>query len=70
MGKLIIKLIIMYRRFSKSIGYQSLPIFYYPICKFEPTCSEYAIESINKHGAFKGAAKSILRFIKCNPFTK
>lgn len=41
-----------------------------PACRFTPTCSEYAVEAIQKHGAFKGLGLSIWRIIRCNPFGK
>lgn len=41
-----------------------------PVCKFTPTCSQYAIEAISKYGVIKGVGKSILRIIRCNPFSK
>ncbi len=37
-------------------------------CRFYPTCSNYAIEAIDKFGVFKGLKLSILRILKCNPF--
>ena len=39
-------------------------------CKFYPTCSEYSLEAIKKYGAFKGTLLSIIRILKCNPFSK
>ena len=39
-------------------------------CKFYPTCSDYAIEAINKYGLIKGGIKSIRRILRCNPFSK
>ena len=39
-----------------------------PRCRFYPACSEYAILSIQKHGAFKGTLKAIWRIVRCNPF--
>lgn len=39
-------------------------------CKFYPTCSDYAIEAINKYGVIKGGTKSIIRILRCNPFSK
>ena len=39
-------------------------------CKFYPTCSEYAIQAIQKYGAFKGTILSIKRILRCNPFSK
>ncbi|MDR2781295.1 MAG: membrane protein insertion efficiency factor YidD [Holosporaceae bacterium] len=38
-------------------------------CKFYPTCSEYAILSIKKYGSLKGIWKTILRLLRCNPFS-
>ncbi|NLO97216.1 MAG: membrane protein insertion efficiency factor YidD [Peptococcaceae bacterium] len=37
-------------------------------CRFYPTCSEYAIQAINKYGILKGMRKAIIRILKCNPF--
>ena len=37
-------------------------------CRFHPTCSTYAIEAVEKHGALKGAALSVKRISKCHPF--
>lgn len=36
-------------------------------CRFEPTCSRYAIESIRRHGAARGLALTALRLLKCQP---
>ena len=41
-----------------------------PCCRFYPTCSAYALEAIQKHGAFKGTALAIYRILRCNPFCK
>ena len=41
-----------------------------PSCRFTPTCSEYAMEAIQKHGAFKGGLLAIWRILRCNPFCK
>lgn len=37
-------------------------------CRFEPTCSNYALEAIRKYGPVKGLFLSIKRILKCNPF--
>ena len=37
-------------------------------CRFEPTCSAYALEAIKKYGPVKGLYLSIKRILKCNPF--
>ncbi|MCL2337089.1 MAG: membrane protein insertion efficiency factor YidD [Firmicutes bacterium] len=39
-----------------------------PSCRFYPTCSEYAIQALNKYGPGKGIIKTLLRIIKCHPF--
>ena len=47
-------------------------IFISPIfpnsCRFEPTCSQYCIDSLNTYGLIKGVAKSISRIVRCNPW--
>lgn len=37
-------------------------------CRYYPTCSNYAIEAIQKHGPFKGARLTFKRIISCNPW--
>ncbi len=37
-------------------------------CRFFPTCSTYAIESIHKHGALKGSILGVKRICKCHPY--
>ncbi|MBM3707171.1 MAG: membrane protein insertion efficiency factor YidD [Actinobacteria bacterium] len=39
-------------------------------CRFYPTCSEYAVDAINKYGVLKGSIKSLYRILRCNPFNK
>jgi putative membrane protein insertion efficiency factor len=39
-----------------------------PTCRFTPTCSQYAIEAIRKHGPFKGLALAVWRILRCNPW--
>jgi len=39
-------------------------------CKFTPTCSEYAMKSIENYGMCEGGALAIKRVFRCNPFTK
>ncbi|HYE83104.1 MAG TPA: membrane protein insertion efficiency factor YidD [Clostridia bacterium] len=38
-------------------------------CRFVPTCSNYAIEAINRHGAIYGLYLSAGRILRCNPFS-
>lgn len=37
-------------------------------CRFYPTCSEYFIGSLKKHGLSRGAVRGIWRIMRCNPF--
>ena len=39
-----------------------------PSCRFNPTCSHYAIEAITKYGALKGLYLALKRIIKCHPW--
>ena len=39
-------------------------------CVYTPTCSQYAIEALEKYGAFKGSLLAIWRILRCNPFSK
>jgi putative membrane protein insertion efficiency factor len=42
---------------------------YYPLgyCRFTPTCSEYAYESVAKYGTLKGVSLALWRIARCNP---
>ncbi|MFA5675630.1 MAG: membrane protein insertion efficiency factor YidD [Christensenellales bacterium] len=39
-------------------------------CRFTPSCSDYALQAVEKHGAFKGAGLAVLRLVRCNPLCK
>ena len=41
-----------------------------PSCRFTPTCSQYALEAIEKYGALKGGWMAFRRILRCNPFHK
>ena len=49
--------------------YQSIisPLFP-PTCRYSPTCSEYAIQSLKKYGLIKGVSLSIKRILNCHPW--
>ncbi|MBF2758762.1 MAG: membrane protein insertion efficiency factor YidD [Ectothiorhodospiraceae bacterium AqS1] len=40
-----------------------------PCCRYLPTCSEYAIEALQRHGALKGSILSLRRLARCHPFS-
>ena len=41
-----------------------------PCCRFIPTCSAYALEAVEKYGAWKGGFLALRRILKCQPFHK
>lgn len=54
-----------------------LPVYFYrsvispltpPSCRYTPTCSQYTIEALKKHGPFKGSYLSAKRILSCNPW--
>lgn len=52
-------------------GYQRFisPLFP-PSCRYYPTCSNYTIQAIQKHGSFKGILMGMARILRCHPFVK
>ncbi|MCX7843335.1 MAG: membrane protein insertion efficiency factor YidD [Clostridia bacterium] len=60
MKKLLILLIIAYQRWISPLKAKS--------CRFYPTCSQYAVEAINRYGSLKGTYISVKRLLKCHPF--
>ena len=38
-----------------------------PCCRFMPTCSQYALEAVELHGAFRGGLLALKRILKCQP---
>lgn len=49
-------------------GYQLVPKSGLPRCRFFPSCSDYAFEAIERHGAWRGLALSLRRVATCHPF--
>ena len=63
MKKILLGIIRFYQKYlSGAKGYSS--------CKYYPTCSKYAIEAIEKYGAFKGGLLAAWRILRWNPFSK
>ena len=62
MRRLFIGLIQIYRRFLSPM----LP----PTCRFEPSCSLYTVQAIEKYGALKGLFMGFLRVLRCHPFAR
>lgn len=47
--------------------YQKMPLSSHSMCRYVPTCSDYAKESINIYGVFYGSLLALKRIIRCNP---
>jgi len=60
-GRFFINLIKFYRKYISPLKGQ-------PTCRFYPTCSQYAIEAIEKYGPLKGSLLAMWRILRCNPF--
>lgn len=60
MKKILISLVRFYRRFISA----HTP----PSCRFVPTCSQYALEALEKYGAARGSWLALKRILKCHPF--
>lgn len=59
MKRLLIKIIHLY---------QKIPGDFHNKCRFIPTCSNYAIEAIERYGSVKGSYLAIKRILRCNPW--
>jgi hypothetical protein len=51
---------------------QLYQVFYPPflprVCRFEPTCSSFAIQALSRHGFLKGVGLAAWRLLRCHPF--
>lgn len=50
--------------------YQATRLMRLPACRFYPSCSDYAKQSIEMHGVLKGATLAVFRLLRCQPFCK
>ena len=62
MKRLFLVLIRFYRKYISPLS----P----PKCRFVPTCSQYALEAVEKYGAWKGGWLTLRRLLRCHPFYK
>ena len=62
MKRLLLLLIRFYRRFISRM--------HAPCCPFTPTCSTYAMQAVERHGALYGGYLAIRRLLRCQPFYK
>jgi len=61
-GKMLVALIRCYQRFISPLLGEN--------CRFYPSCSQYAIESIRAHGAIVGAGYALWRIVRCQPLCR
>ncbi len=63
MKKIMIFLINLYRKYLS-------PLKRRPTCIYTPTCSQYALEALEKYGFLKGSFLAVRRILRCHPFAK
>ena len=60
MKKILIALVKFYQKYISPMRQ--------PCCRFIPTCSQYALEALEKYGALKGSWLALKRLLRCHPF--
>ncbi|ABX44291.1 membrane protein insertion efficiency factor YidD [Lachnoclostridium phytofermentans] len=63
MKRILIAIVKLYRKYIS-------PMKRVPTCRFTPTCSEYALEALQRYGAIRGSYLAVRRILKCHPFHK
>lgn len=56
-------LVVMVRGYQVTFG-ALLP----PVCRYEPSCSRYSIQALQRHGAVRGGWLTVRRLVRCNPW--
>ncbi|PWL59754.1 MAG: membrane protein insertion efficiency factor YidD [Bacteroidales bacterium] len=64
MKRLIVAILILLVRFYQLVISPMLP----PSCRYVPTCSQYTIEALRKHGPVKGLWLAVKRILRCHPW--
>ncbi len=62
MNAILIRALLFYKRAVSPV----LP----PTCRYTPTCSEYALEAIERHGTIRGVGLAARRLASCNPLSR
>ncbi|MFA6393551.1 MAG: membrane protein insertion efficiency factor YidD [Patescibacteria group bacterium] len=65
--------VILIRIYQKTLSFDHglfKYLFPYGYCRFQPSCSQYAIDAITRHGLAKGGAMAVWRVLRCNPWNK
>ncbi|NPB05071.1 MAG: membrane protein insertion efficiency factor YidD [Aquificae bacterium] len=58
-------LVLLIRFYQRAIS----PLFPHS-CRYEPTCSEYAVLALKKYGPLKGTLKALWRILRCHPWSR
>ncbi len=61
------------RLYQKTLSFDHGPLKAlspYGFCRFHPTCSQYAYEAIERHGAIRGVTLGVWRILRCHPWSK
>ncbi|MGL5260589.1 MAG: membrane protein insertion efficiency factor YidD [Lachnospiraceae bacterium] len=62
MKKIIISIIQIYKKYISPLKSTK--------CPYIPSCSDYGLEAVRKHGVIKGSVLALWRILRCNPFSK
>ena len=62
MKTLVLKLLWVYKRMLSPL--------LLPACRFVPSCSDYAVEAVDRHGVCCGGALAAWRLLRCHPFSR
>lgn len=66
MSKLMVGCIHLYQKFISPM----LVVVFGSSCRFAPSCSQYTIDAIRKHGLIKGMWLGVMRIARCHPYSK
>jgi putative membrane protein insertion efficiency factor len=64
MARLLVVVVRLYQQIVSPL----LRLFWGNVCRFEPSCSRYAVACLEGHGALRGSLLSFVRLCKCHPF--
>lgn len=64
MKRVLSKMMVMLIKFYQG----AISPYLMPSCRYTPTCSEYGIQAIKKHGPFRGGWLTLKRFLSCGPW--
>jgi len=71
MKKIILKLIVFYQRYlSFDSGFLKFLFLTDKACRFQPSCSHFAYQAVEKYGILQGSWLSLKRILRCHPFSR